>query len=312
MEKLNLVGQRFGQLIVKERIEETSGRYCQWLCVCDCGNEVVYNTRHLRRGAITNCGCVPSPNAKRGPVAENLTGNKYGKLTALYQVESKNGRTRWMCRCDCGTEKVVAARDLKYGNTKSCGCARYRKPTAKLDLKGRQFGRLTACYPLEKRNKRSSIYWHCICECGNEKDVPEERLLYGKYRSCGCLKFENQRNIFEKLHMVDGTCIEWLEKRKNRSDNTSGYRGVYHMKNGKYRVGIGFKGQRFHLGTYEDFDDAVNARMEVEKLLHEGFVQSYYSWKELADQDPHWAENNPFHYDVEKCSDGFSINSNCL
>ena len=36
------------------------------------------------------------------------------------------------------------------------------------DLSGRKFGMLTAKYATEKRDKRGSVYWHCVCDCGNE------------------------------------------------------------------------------------------------------------------------------------------------
>ena len=33
---------------------------------------------------------------------------------------------------------------------------------------------------------------------------------------------------------MDGTCVEWLGGRRERSDNTSGHRGIFKKKNGKY------------------------------------------------------------------------------
>lgn len=45
------------------------------------------------------------------------------------------------------------------------------------DLSGQKFGRLTALYPAEKRDKRGSVYWHCKCECGNEVDVSLSGLV---------------------------------------------------------------------------------------------------------------------------------------
>lgn len=59
------------------------------------------------------------------------------------------------------------------------------------------------------------------------------------------MKKENQDKIVDRLHRVDGTCIEFLEKRKYRSDNKSGFRGVFQMPNGRYRVSIGFRGKGF-------------------------------------------------------------------
>ncbi len=32
------------------------------------------------------------------------------------------GSLLWLCRCDCGVERIVAGNNLKSGNTKSCGC----------------------------------------------------------------------------------------------------------------------------------------------------------------------------------------------
>lgn len=74
--------------------------------------------------------------------------------------------------------------------------------------------------------------------------------MHGNYRSCGCLKKEIQMDIPNQLHHIDGTCVEWLEKRKHRKDNTSGFRGVYNRGKGQFHVSIGFKKKRFYVGTY--------------------------------------------------------------
>lgn len=54
---------------------------------------------------------------------QNLTGNKYGRLTVL-GLDSRNqrGEYKWLCRCDCGTEKAYLTTSFKYGKTTSCGC----------------------------------------------------------------------------------------------------------------------------------------------------------------------------------------------
>ena len=99
---LKLEGQRFGHLTVLKKLDERENRYVVWLCRCDCGNEIKVNTRHLMRGTVKDCGCIPENSAKRGPVAEDLTGRRFGKLVAVKKLESKNGRTRWECRCAAG------------------------------------------------------------------------------------------------------------------------------------------------------------------------------------------------------------------
>ena len=49
---------------------------------------------------------------------EDLTGQKFGRLTALKYV----GAYRWECVCECGTIKAVQTGKLKKGETRSCGC----------------------------------------------------------------------------------------------------------------------------------------------------------------------------------------------
>ena len=53
----------------------------------------------------------------------DLTGQKFGRWTVIKRVEnSKGGKARWLCKCDCGSEKIVLGVELRKGTTKSCGC----------------------------------------------------------------------------------------------------------------------------------------------------------------------------------------------
>ena len=61
------------------------------------------------------------------------------------------------------------------------------------DLTGLHFGRLTVTH----RNgslKNGAAVWHCVCECGGEKDVSSAHLTGGFIQSCGCLKREAARD----------------------------------------------------------------------------------------------------------------------
>lgn len=64
-------------------------------------------------------------------------------------------------------------------------------------------------------------------------------------RTFGLLTVVGREKIVDRLHRVDGTCIEFLEKRKYRKDNKSGFRGVFRTANGRYRVSIGFRGRPY-------------------------------------------------------------------
>lgn len=53
----------------------------------------------------------------------DLTGQKFGRLTVIkYMGLDKNHKSTWLCRCECGNEKIIRKSDLTSGNTKSCGC----------------------------------------------------------------------------------------------------------------------------------------------------------------------------------------------
>lgn len=55
------------------------------------------------------------------PKALNITNQKFGHLTALEKVKSKNGKTYWKCKCDCGREKEVQTGHLVSGTIITCG-----------------------------------------------------------------------------------------------------------------------------------------------------------------------------------------------
>jgi len=53
----------------------------------------------------------------------DLTGQRFGRLVVLKLIgKNKWGSYQWLCRCDCGKEKIVRIDSLKSGRTKSCGC----------------------------------------------------------------------------------------------------------------------------------------------------------------------------------------------
>ena len=58
MQLADLQGQRFARLLVIERHGRNSFGNATWLCVCDCGNEVVAAGGHLRSGHTRSCGCL--------------------------------------------------------------------------------------------------------------------------------------------------------------------------------------------------------------------------------------------------------------
>ena len=155
------------------------------------------------------------------------------------------------------------------------------------------------------------MYWHCVCECGNEIDVAAGALLDGNNRSCGCLKDKNR----SRSHREDILSMElvWkFEKRKKRRDNESGFRGVFYLKNSnRYRVDIGFKGKRYYVGLFEDYDEAVQARPEAENLIHNSFINIWKEWNQKDQEDPQWGKEHPLVFNVRKVNGELQVEAGC-
>lgn len=114
----DIVGKRFGKLVVVRRVENKSYGTPMWECRCDCGNTSQCQAVALKTGGIKSCGCGRI-------VAEDLTGRRFNMLVVLYRgPQSSDGNIRWVCKCDCGKECLVQRSGLVSGNYKSCGCFR--------------------------------------------------------------------------------------------------------------------------------------------------------------------------------------------
>jgi len=55
---------------------------------------------------------------------DDLTGKKFGRLDVIQKEGSFKGIRYWLCRCTCGSEKLVSVSTahLYDGHTQSCGC----------------------------------------------------------------------------------------------------------------------------------------------------------------------------------------------
>lgn len=58
--------------------------------------------------------------------AEDVTGRKFHQLTAIKRI-AVCGRTRWVCKCSCGSTTTQDLSKLKSGSVKSCGCLRKKR-----------------------------------------------------------------------------------------------------------------------------------------------------------------------------------------
>ena len=121
-------------------------------------------------------------------------GNRYGKLVVVKQVEHPRGRhARWLCHCDCGTERVINGGSLRRGDSQSCGCLQREREHAK-EMEGQKFGRLVVIRR-DGSNKWGLATWLCECQCGKKTVVTGRGLRSGNTKSCGCLRKERVGEI---------------------------------------------------------------------------------------------------------------------
>ena len=264
----DITGLRSGKLLVIEKTAEKRKGSFLWRCKCDCGNEILAEAYRLKRGLVNSCGC-----SRKDRATNDLSGRQFGKLTVLKKLEEGKGSSNhWLCQCECGKEVSVTYSNLLSGNTTSCGCNRREALKAKaIDITNEKFGMLTALKTVGV-DKTGSKLWECECECGNHITLSYNNLVHGNYTSCGCKKKDMTP---PEMHYVEGTCVEMLESKNLRKDNTSGYRGVVKTKRG-YKAQIGFKGKNYYLGTYDKLSDAIDARRKAEDEMYEPFLENYY------------------------------------
>ena len=294
-----MTGKTFGRWTVLDSFITTDSGEKKWLCRCECGTEKYVLERNLKYGGSLSCGCGKTINR-----TSDLKGKVFGKLTVTgkSEVQKKNGGIWWHCVCECGTEKDYPATLLNTGKRTSCGCDK-EKAAHNKDISGQIFGSITALHPTDKRDKKSNVIWHCVCnECGKEIDISYNELLYGNRKSCGCIREKHREKLQTFITRVEGTSIDRIKSDKTQKNNTTGHRGVYFIK-GKYTAKIVFQKKPYYLGRYDRIEDAITARQAAEDLLMKGTVDHYEKWKQLAQENPQWAQENPFSIRVYRTGD---------
>lgn len=276
----------------------------KWLCRCECGTERYVAERSLRYRTSKSCGCFRKEKLQEVLSIADIEGNTYGELTVLYKAETKrkNGGVWWTCRCSCGNLYDVPGSLLITGRRTRCNGSAHEKNYTSVDITGKRFHDLTALYPLKSRDKRSSVMWHCQCDCGNEVDISYNNLVYCNIKSCGCRKKAHEKKLKGYLTHVAGTSLDIIKSEKIPTNNTTGVKGVYYIRN-RWVAKIVFQKRAYYLGTYMEYEEAVQARKEAELLIREGTVNHYNKWKILAEADPTWGKENPIAIRIEKRED---------
>ena len=121
----DLTGRVFGKLTVLSKNNEFEDcNHSYWNCQCECGKITTVRRDALIDGKTKSCGCNSYRMAGVKNM-DNLTGQKFGKLTVIKRDFEKTDASKqafWWCACDCGEKISVGRCSLKSGATRSCGC----------------------------------------------------------------------------------------------------------------------------------------------------------------------------------------------
>lgn len=192
---------------------------------------------------------------------ENLAGQRFSRYTVIGPYDIVRNIVRWVCKCDCGTEKIVWANNLKAGHVISCGCAQREKAVeaGKLNaanIIGQRFGRLMV---LERSGstKAQKARWLCKCDCGGSKVVPTGALRNGNTQSCGCIQKETMHRIRwrEDLTMEE----RFNSRHRDLMPEMAVWKKSVYIRDGHTCQSCGDRKQRLlvahHKNSWRDFPD---------------------------------------------------------
>lgn len=206
----------------------------------------------------------------------DLTGERFGKLVVREKLSPmSDGRTRWICDCDCGNTCVVFSYALRMKNQQSCGCGKIK------DIVGQRFGRLVVLrrsdqYVLISGQKRKYM-WECRCDCGEIVHRLSEKLRLDKNCSCKtCMGKAAASTMTDSAGFIEGTQLCKLTATKANANSSSGVRGVFlNRRTGKWRATLKFKGNNHYLGEFINVEDAIKARQQAEELFFTPILEKY-------------------------------------
>jgi len=201
---MSMIGQRFGRLTVVVKTEKSThliGRWrTSWICRCDCGKEATIRGDSLKSGRTRSCGCLDQM---------DLTSRRFGRLIVLGRAEREGHDSRWLCRCDCGTETIVST--ANFARTKSCGCFNKEIASQRMTKHG---------HARENHNGGKSITWR-RWEAMRERCLEPNHSSFAAYGGMGIVVCAGWRIDFVNFLQDMGECPPGLTI--DRIQNDGGY-----------------------------------------------------------------------------------------
>ena len=147
-------------------------------------------------------------------------GDRFNRLVIIRKAGiSHNGSRLWLCKCDCGNEKIASTAHLKGGFIKSCGCL-------KKEISSERIKQTNTTHGDSKHGLYKRLYgvWHSMKDrCYNKKHREFHR--YGGRGLTVCDEWKNNYMAFKKWALENGynPHAKYGECTIERIDNSKGY-----------------------------------------------------------------------------------------
>lgn len=184
-----------------------------------------------------------------GRKMKDITGMRFGSLVAINSTEQrdKNNHICWLCKCDCGEERIVSVRNLITGFTKSCRSCALKNLT--------EANRVRPKPPRQpdkwlKKERLYRIWQNMKARCSNPRCVNYKR--YGGKGVSVCSEWINNFTCFREWALGHGykedLTIDRIDGNGNYSPDNCRWvtprEQTYNMEN---NIWIDFHGKRIAL-----------------------------------------------------------------
>ena len=122
-----------------------------------------------------------------------MTGQRYGRLLVLSQAGRQGSFVCWLCRCDCGVERVFCGNNLRRGLSTSCGCR-------KKEVSGARFSKMNLSHGqsfVGRVSEEYKIWANMLYRCRTESAPNFEN--YGGRGIKVCIRWETFESFFQDL-----------------------------------------------------------------------------------------------------------------
>lgn len=210
--------------------------------------------------------------------ALDLTGQKFNRLTVLKRVENnKYGCSQWLCKCDCGKEKIILGNNLVRNITRSCGCLQRERVIISNQIHNTIHGHC-------KDKKQSKTYhaWNDIVQrCTNPNSNNYKN--YGKRKITICDRWNPKKggsfkNFFEDVGEIpEGLTIDRINNNKGYDPSNWQLATIYQQsRNKRSNINIPYKGKIWVLNDlakeHHIHKDTLRYRLKIGLSIEEALT----------------------------------------